>query len=85
MLHADTSSHVLLLLVTSAPAVCMAVGSYSVLWIKTSPRTQAIFQNFSAGMLIAAVAGELFPLMASGPKAYSAKDRTAFRWGSCSW
>ena len=81
MLYADISSHVLLLLVTSAPALCMAVGSASVLWMKTTPRTQAIFQNFSAGMLIAAVAGELFPLMSSGPKAHSAKAISAFRLG----
>jgi len=46
-----------------APAFTMLVGSASVFSIRVPAFVQACTQNFSAGLLISAVAGELFPLM----------------------
>ena len=45
--------------VVCAPAVAMLLGSVAVFFIKVSPRVQAVFQMFSAGLLISAVANEV--------------------------
>jgi len=41
----------------------MLLGSVAIFFVQVSPNVQAIFQMFSAGLLISAVANELFPLM----------------------
>lgn len=53
-------------LVGLLPTVAMAVGSLAPLCpcYKSNEYVQAIFQNLSAGIIIAAVGGELFPLLA---------------------
>jgi len=48
------------------PAACMMIGSLAVLCLRVSERVQACFQNLSAGILIAAIGNELFPLMNNG-------------------
>lgn len=50
-------------LVVAAPTVCMLLGSVSVLCARVPETLQACFQNFSAGLLISAVAGELYPFL----------------------
>jgi zinc transporter ZupT len=47
-----------------APGVSMIVGGAFALTLRIPDKIQAIAQNFSAGLLISAVAGELYPLMA---------------------
>jgi len=51
------------LCVVLAPSVTMAVGSLTALGARVPPKVQACTQNFSAGLLLSAVAGELYPLM----------------------
>lgn len=50
------------------PAAAMWFGSACIFCVKeVSAKFQGCMQNFSAGIIIAAVAGELFPLLTSGP------------------
>ena len=53
----------LALIVGAAPTVSMMLCSLIASHIKTKPQIEAIFQNFAAGLILAAVAGELFPLL----------------------
>ena len=47
-----------------APTVSMLLGSGAVFLVDSiHPAVQAIFQNVSAGILFAAIAGELFPML----------------------
>jgi len=50
--------------VSSVPAAGMLAGSFLLLRLNVSPRTSAGFQNMSAGLLLGAIASELFPLLA---------------------
>jgi len=50
-------------LVVAMPSLLMVAGSAVAFFGRVPARFQAGTQNFSAGLLIAAVAGELFPLM----------------------
>jgi zinc transporter ZupT len=49
--------------VTSICAFFMLLGELSLLLIKIPPKIEAATQHFSAGILIAAIAGELFPML----------------------
>eukprot|EP00929_Paragymnodinium_shiwhaense_P028036 TRINITY_DN1632_c0_g1_i2.p1 TRINITY_DN1632_c0_g1~~TRINITY_DN1632_c0_g1_i2.p1 ORF type:complete len:430 (+),score=103.19 TRINITY_DN1632_c0_g1_i2:49-1338(+) len=68
--------------VITPPALAMLIGSLSVLVVRVPDRIQACFQMFSAGLLISAVAGELFPLLKSGqatdPEQPQATDFTSY-------
>eukprot|EP01049_Picozoa_sp_SAG25_P003567 SAG25_NODE_206_length_11883_cov_5.639511_14_plen_114_part_00 len=49
-----------------APTVSMLLGSGAVFLVDgIPPSVQAIFQNVSAGILFAAIAGELFPMLSA--------------------
>lgn len=49
------------------PAFCMLMGSLAVMFVsKINTKVQASLQNFSAGIIIAAVGSELFPLLGKG-------------------
>jgi len=52
------------LMVVVLPALTMSLGSIFVFCARVPGRLQACMQMFSAGLLISAVAGELFPLIA---------------------
>lgn len=62
--HVDRSQ---LMLVVAAPAVTMFAGSLSVLGSRLPEMLQACCQNFSAGLLLSAVAGELYPMLSDPP------------------
>ena len=53
----------LALLVTTAPTVGMLVASYFLTKIQIAPIVEACFQNLAAGLILAAVGAELFPLL----------------------
>jgi hypothetical protein len=48
------------------PAVSMLTASLALTAYEISTQTAACFQNFCAGLIIAAVAGELYPLLSEG-------------------
>jgi zinc transporter ZupT len=48
------------------PALSMFVASVVLANYQVSPHVEAAFQNFCAGLIISAVASELFPLMSEG-------------------
>jgi len=52
------------LAVTCVPAFAMAVGSFALTQVDVSVRVGAALQNLAAGLLLGAVASELFPLLA---------------------
>lgn len=55
-------------IVSAIPAGTMLIGSMLVFWLSRVNSTfQACMQNFSGGIIIAAVGGELFPLIIDGP------------------
>lgn len=60
--------------VVLAPALAMLLGSSVALWLRVPNKIQACMQNFSAGLLISAVASELYPLMS--PKSLTKVDST---------
>lgn len=49
--------------VVLAPGLVMLFGSAFAIFLRVPEKIQACTQNFSAGLLISAVAGELYPLM----------------------
>jgi hypothetical protein len=51
------------MLVVFIPALAMCAGSLSVLCFRINDTFQAAMQNFSAGILLGAIAGELFPIL----------------------
>eukprot|EP00940_MAST-03C_sp_MAST-3C-sp2_P003156 g3156.t1 len=53
-------------LVAAGPCLSMLVGSALVFFLRFSKIFQATFQNFSAGILLAAIGNELFPLANNG-------------------
>lgn len=53
------------LFVAVAPSTAMLVGTLAVVFVRLPPLLQASTQNFSAGLLISAVASELYPLLKS--------------------
>ena len=53
----------LALLVGMIPTVSMGVASYFLSHVTVSGVVEACFQNFAAGLILAAVAAELFPLL----------------------
>ena len=54
------------------PSVSMLSASFLLFRLEVSSHVEASFQNFSAGLILSAVAGELFPLLAEGTQAESA-------------
>ena len=55
-------------IVSAIPAGSMLIGSMLVFWLtRVNSTFQACMQNFSGGIIIAAVGGELFPLIIDGP------------------
>lgn len=60
-------------LVSLIPAFCMALGSMAVLFFRVSDTLQCAMQNFSAGLLLTAIANELFPLLNTGSPSSSEK------------
>lgn len=50
-------------LVVLLPTIAMVIGSFGALCARIPEKLQACTQNFSAGLLISAVAGELYPLI----------------------
>ena len=50
-------------LCSAVPSLAMVIGTLFVYVTRINPSVQAATQNFSAGILIAAVAGELYPLL----------------------
>jgi len=68
----------------SAPSLCMMLGSAVFLCLSVSKKIQACFQNLSAGVLIAAIGNELFPLLRCGsPNSTSAPPEWASYVGLC--
>lgn len=53
------------LFVGLVPTLSMLTGSLLLMRYEVRPLTEACFQNFCAGLILAAVAGELFPLAVS--------------------
>jgi len=51
---------------TVLPGILMMFGSVLVVWYSLPIQFQAAMQNFSAGLIISAVANELFPLLKNG-------------------
>lgn len=49
----------------SIPCACMLLASYLMMKVVVSNEIEATLQNFSAGLILAAVGNELFPLIAS--------------------
>jgi len=56
----------LALAIIVAPTACMMIGSMLVLCVRFTKQFQASMQLFSAGILIAAIGNELFPLLNNG-------------------
>ena len=54
------------------PSVSMLSTSFLLFRLDVSSHVEASFQNFSAGLILSAVAGELFPLLAEGTQVESA-------------
>ena len=54
-------------LIGAVPTFSMSVCSIIANRVKVKPEVEAIFQNFAAGLIIAAVAAELFPLLSKNP------------------
>ena len=52
------------ILIGSIPTASMLLASFALMNLKVEPLIEACFQNFCAGLILAAVAMELFPLMA---------------------
>lgn len=50
--------------VGAIPTVCMLLASMVLYTVEVSDHVEAAFQNFAAGLILAAVAAELFPLVA---------------------
>ena len=63
------------------PALCMLAGSLAVFCVQVREQTTAVFQMFSAGLLISAVANELVPLM-KGAAHHQDNDNHADPWGT---
>lgn len=61
--HLDAAMDGYVGVVISMPAVAMLMGSAAVFVCRLPDKVQAGFQMFSAGLLISAVANELFPLL----------------------
>ena len=62
------------------PTASMIMCSILATKFKVSPELEAIFQNFAAGLILAAVAAELFPLLKTNPNTneeISQSDRIA--------
>ena len=53
----------LALLIGLAPSVCMGIASFFLSHVTISGIVEACFQNLAAGLILAAVAAELFPLL----------------------
>jgi len=59
--------------IAAIPSLAMLFGGMLMICIKqANPKFQAMMQNLSAGIILAAVAGELFPLMRSHQKDWKA-------------
>ena len=52
------------ILIGAIPTCSMLLASFALMNLKVQPLVEACFQNFCAGLILAAVAMELFPLMA---------------------
>ena len=48
------------------PSLSMLLTSFLLFKLEVSSSIEASFQNFSAGLILSAVAGELFPLLSEG-------------------
>jgi hypothetical protein len=64
------------LLVGAFPTVAMLFSSWLFVNVEVKPHIEAVFQNFAAGLVLGAVAQELFPLMNEN------KSGSNF-WGVC--
>lgn len=53
------------IIVGSIPCACMLFASYLMMKVVVSNEIEAMLQNFSAGLILAAVGDELFPLISS--------------------
>lgn len=65
------NSVVLAFVCAGVPGASMAVGSVLLTRIRIGSRLLAAFQNLSAGLVLAAVASELFPLLGNSASAGS--------------
>mmetsp|Transcript_40638 Transcript_40638/g.73180 ORF Transcript_40638/g.73180 Transcript_40638/m.73180 type:complete len:403 (-) Transcript_40638:136-1344(-) len=63
------------IVVVALPSMLMLLGSAVAFFGRVPDMLQAALQNFSAGLLIAAVAGELFPLMTGSAKPAGSEAR----------
>lgn len=52
---------------SAVPAGSMLLGSWLLMRVRVGDRLLASFQNLSAGLVLAAVASELFPMLAASP------------------
>ena len=71
--HPVTMSNVVVLAFACAavPAASMMLGSWLLMRVTVGERMLASFQNLSAGLVLAAVASELFPMLAESKTAAS--------------
>ena len=53
--------------VVLVPSLSMIFCSFAASHLGVSPEVEACFQNFAAGLVLFAVAGELFPLLSENP------------------
>ena len=58
-------------LVALFPSISMLLTSFLLFKLEVSSEVEASFQNFSAGLILSAVAGELFPLLSEGSQVES--------------
>jgi zinc transporter ZupT len=63
--------------VVAAPSLTMLLGSMFALKVHVPDKVHACTQNFSAGMLLSAVAGELYPLLSPEPPSSLGKVESA--------
>ena len=62
--HSNVEDILFSILIGSIPTSSMLIASFALINLKVQPLTEACFQNFCGGLILAAVSLELLPLMA---------------------
>lgn len=61
--HSDVEDILFSILIGAIPTSSMLIASFALINLKVQPLTEACFQNFCGGLILAAVSLELLPLM----------------------